>query len=41
MKAGKTDIDMAVVGVVEAEPAKQLICGVEIDPPLLHYVSDG
>ncbi|MCP3368763.1 hypothetical protein [Bradyrhizobium cajani] len=37
----KADRDIAVDAVFEAETAKQPICGGEIDPPLLHYVSDG
>lgn len=41
LRAGKADGDMAVDAAIEAEPAKQPICGGEIDPPLLHYVSDG
>ncbi|MBB4373021.1 hypothetical protein GGD63_005836 [Bradyrhizobium sp. cir1] len=41
LRAGKADRDIAVDAVFEAETAKQPICGGEIDPPLLHYVSDG
>ncbi|MDA9463132.1 hypothetical protein [Bradyrhizobium sp. CCBAU 53415] len=34
-------LTVAVDAVIEAEPARQTICGDEIDPPLLHHVSDG